>query len=68
MKPQESSRKEAQYLFASKSTKVIVDILRNAGLSRILCIGAPRIHEYIRFNFKDSMTSLLLDIDHRYVS
>lgn len=66
LKPQESAKKEAQYLFAKNSTKVIVDMLRSAGVCKVLCVGAPRIHEFIRSEYPGQMRSLLLDFDHRY--
>ncbi|KAK3912785.1 rRNA N6-adenosine-methyltransferase ZCCHC4 [Frankliniella fusca] len=66
LKPLESAKKEAQYLFSKNSTKVIVDMLRYAGVSKVLCVGAPRIHEFIRSEYPSKMQSLLLDFDHRY--
>lgn len=67
IKPLESAKKEAQYLFARKSTGVIVNMLRKAGIFNVLCVGAPRIHEHIRSAFSSDMSSMLLDFDHRYV-
>nr|XP_053651509.1 rRNA N6-adenosine-methyltransferase ZCCHC4-like [Cherax quadricarinatus] len=43
--PKESSKFEAQYLFATSSVSVIVGMLQNLNTSRVLCIGAPRVHE-----------------------
>lgn len=33
---------------------------------KVICIGAPRLHEYLRYN-RDrlSIASVLLDLDHR---
>ncbi|XP_034254878.1 rRNA N6-adenosine-methyltransferase ZCCHC4 isoform X2 [Thrips palmi] len=66
MKPLESAKKEAQYLFAKRSTQAIVNMLRSAGIRSVLCIGAPRIHEFVRATHSSDMKSLLLDFDHRY--
>ncbi|KAK4314588.1 hypothetical protein Pmani_014129 [Petrolisthes manimaculis] len=45
--PKESSKYEAQYLFAEGSVCVLVDMLVQLGITRTLCVGAPRIHEAI---------------------
>lgn len=66
MKPLESAKKEAQYLFAKRSTQTIVNMLRSAGIRSVLCIGAPRIHEFVRDTYSSDMKSMLLDFDHRH--
>ncbi|KAJ1525178.1 hypothetical protein ONE63_010010 [Megalurothrips usitatus] len=66
LKPLESAKKEAQYLFARKSTQAIVEMLRSAGIRNVVCVGAPRIHECIRNAYSSDMCSILLDFDHRY--
>lgn len=66
--PLENSKKEAQYLFSKKAVKDIVDLLINFNAENILCIGAPRIHEYVSQNLEGKMSSLLLDFDGRFVS
>ncbi|KAK3878705.1 hypothetical protein Pcinc_016652, partial [Petrolisthes cinctipes] len=43
--PKESSKYEAQYLFAEGSVDVLVNMLVQLGITRTLCVGAPRIHE-----------------------
>lgn len=68
LKPLENPKKEAQYLFSKKATKDIIDMLLTLGAKNILCIGAPRIHEYIVNNLDDKVSSLLLDFDGRFVS
>ncbi|XP_046660046.1 rRNA N6-adenosine-methyltransferase ZCCHC4-like isoform X3 [Homalodisca vitripennis] len=67
LKPKEGSKKEAQYLFADTTSKVIIENLERAGVSRVLCLGTPRVHEHIQAAAGD-MQSLLLDFDHRYHS
>jgi hypothetical protein len=37
------------------------------GTTNVICIGAPTIHERILHSIP-SISSILLDIDHRYVS
>lgn len=66
LKPLANAKKEAQYMFTETATKDIVDLVIKAGGKHVLCIGAPRIHEYIMENHED-MSSLLLDFDGRYV-
>lgn len=68
LKPLENAKKEAQYLFSKKSTKDITNILLKLGAKQILCIGTPKIHEYIIEHHADKMSSLLLDFDGRFVS
>ncbi|XP_015176615.1 PREDICTED: zinc finger CCHC domain-containing protein 4 [Polistes dominula] len=66
LKPLENSKKEAQYLFSHKSVQDIVTMLLELKAKQVLCIGAPRIHEYISQIFSDQIWSLLLDIDGRF--
>ncbi|KAI4495714.1 hypothetical protein M0802_008337 [Mischocyttarus mexicanus] len=68
LKPLENSKKEAQYLFSQKSVQDIINMLLELKAKQVICIGAPRIHEYISQNFNDQMSSLLLDMDGRFVS
>lgn len=48
-------------------SQVIVHNLQKAGVTHVLCLGTPRIHEYVQ-GASSGIDSLLLDIDHRYVS
>lgn len=42
-------------------------LTKNFILRNIICIGTPRIHEYIRGNCQDRhMISILMDIDERH--
>ena len=68
LKPLESAKKEAQYLFSSHATRTVVNIARGLGANKVLCLGTPRIHELLCSEMSSEMDSLLLDIDHRYVS
>ncbi|XP_076060441.1 rRNA N(6)-adenosine-methyltransferase ZCCHC4 isoform X2 [Oratosquilla oratoria] len=64
--PKESSKYEAQYLFACKSVDVIINLLEGISANKVLCVGAPRIHEAIVAKQENCMSSLMLDIDRRY--
>lgn len=66
--PRESAKKEAQYLFASSSVDVIINMLVKIQAKRVLCVGAPRIYEAIAMSEKLEMSALMLDIDERFVS
>lgn len=68
LKPIENSKQEAQYFFTKQTTEDIVNILVKLGATQILCIGTPKIHEYILENYEDTISSLLLDFDGRFVS
>lgn len=68
LKPLENAKKEAQYLFSKKSTEDIINMLLKLKAKQILCIGTPRIHEYIIEHHADKISSLLLDFDGRFVS
>jgi len=68
LKPLENAKKEAQYLFSSHASRTIVNIARGLGANKVLCLGTPRIHELLCSEMSSEMDSLLLDIDHRFVS
>lgn len=57
----------AQYFFDDKTLDFICSMLTCLNLLKIICIGAPRLHEYIR-NKKPELQSILLDIDSRFQS
>ncbi|XP_017878186.1 zinc finger CCHC domain-containing protein 4 [Ceratina calcarata] len=66
LKPLENSKQEAQYFFTKQSTEDIVNILLKLNAKQALCIGTPKIHEYILENHEDKISSLLLDFDARF--
>ncbi|RLU20468.1 hypothetical protein DMN91_007078 [Ooceraea biroi] len=66
LRPLGNVKKEAQYLFSRKSTEDITNMLLKLGAKQVLCIGTPRIHEYITEHHSDKISSLLLDIDGRF--
>jgi hypothetical protein len=70
LKALEAKEGEAQYFFAHSSLRVLVDLLRSLDFTHVLCIGAPRIHEYVQGNkvYKTQMRSFVLDYDWRFAS
>ncbi|CAG9773825.1 unnamed protein product [Ceutorhynchus assimilis] len=61
----ENAKKEAQYLFSKESVQFIVNTFLELKYKHVICIGTPRIHEYIQSNVK-TLSSILLDIDDRF--
>ncbi|XP_063313920.1 rRNA N6-adenosine-methyltransferase ZCCHC4 isoform X1 [Pelobates fuscus] len=68
--PLENKKTNAQYLFADRSCKFLLETIRSLGFTRVICIGTPRLHEWIRLQTHEEsglkVKSLLLDIDVRY--
>lgn len=56
----------AQYFFDNSTLNFIDSVLDSLQLDHIICIGAPRLHDFIR-NGKGKK-SLLMDIDKRFQS
>jgi len=65
LEPLDNAKMEAQFLFSKIAVETIVDIIQNRNLKNVICMGAPRIHEYVSENCTN-MSSILLDIDRRY--
>ncbi|XP_050311109.1 rRNA N6-adenosine-methyltransferase ZCCHC4 isoform X1 [Anthonomus grandis grandis] len=68
LKPLDETKKEAQYLFSKTSVEFIVETFRRLGYQYVICVGTPRIHEYIQSNVGHDMQSILLDLDDRFHS
>ncbi|CAG2223925.1 rRNA N6-adenosine-methyltransferase ZCCHC4 [Mytilus edulis] len=67
-KPLDNNKTYAQYLFSESTIQFTIDVLKKMEISKVLCVGAPRIHEAIqsdRVNHS-KLESLLLDLDYRY--
>ncbi|XP_018428765.1 PREDICTED: zinc finger CCHC domain-containing protein 4 [Nanorana parkeri] len=68
--PLVNKKSNAQYLFADRSCSFLLDTIIGLGYRRVLCVGTPRLHEWIRHQAcegsKPKVKSLLLDIDFRY--
>ncbi|XP_072109042.1 rRNA N6-adenosine-methyltransferase ZCCHC4 isoform X5 [Mobula birostris] len=68
--PLENKKTNAQYLFADRTCQFLLDLIVSLGFKKVLCVGAPRLHELIKLrqfekNHPD-IKSQLLDIDFRY--
>lgn len=57
----------AQYFFDESTLGFLCSIFEGLKLIKIVCMGAPRLHEYIKAR-KPNMKSILLDIDSRFKS
>ena len=66
--PKVDSKMHAQYFFSKPTLDDLLSIITRLKINRVLCIGTPRIHEFIVNKFKDQITSILLDLDKNYVS
>ncbi|XP_073465270.1 rRNA N(6)-adenosine-methyltransferase ZCCHC4 [Aquarana catesbeiana] len=68
--PLVNKKSNAQYLFTDRSCSFLLDTIISLGYRRVLCVGTPRLHEWIRHQAcegsKLKVKSLLLDIDFRY--
>ncbi|XP_075050850.1 rRNA N(6)-adenosine-methyltransferase ZCCHC4 [Mixophyes fleayi] len=66
----ENKKSNAQYLFTDRSCTFLLDTVISLGYRRLLCVGTPRLHEWIWLHCskdsKHNVKSLLLDIDFRY--
>ena len=60
---------EAQYFFTKESMRVVMQTIRRAGFTDVLCIGCPSVHQHLRVHQRqyDGIRSMLLDIDKRYL-
>lgn len=66
--PKVDSKTHAQYFFSKSTVNDIMLMLTRLKISKILCVGAPRIHEFVVNNYRNEIKSILLDIDKNYVS
>jgi len=62
--PLEDPKLNAQFIFDDKSVGVLVKVLDELKLHRVICLGAPKIHEALKG--KEAFKSYLLDIDARF--
>lgn len=63
--PKSNDKKEAQYFFSSETLTFFVRMLRQLSINKVLCIGAPAMHDEL---LSHGIKSFLLDIDDRLVS
>ncbi|ELT91676.1 hypothetical protein CAPTEDRAFT_185876 [Capitella teleta] len=62
--PLSGNSTNAQYLFSDKSVDFTVSLLEDLKVTKVLCVGAPRIHEELCQSFPH-IGSFLLDLDPR---
>ena len=55
----------AQYFFDNSSLEFITSIFEHLNILKIVCIGAPRLHDFIKSK-KPRLQSILMDIDNRF--
>lgn len=66
LSPLDRDKTEAQYFFDTSTLDAIQRMLVAANIRRVICIGAPRLHEHIRAQRADlHIDSVLLDLDER---
>jgi len=66
-RPLQASKSESQYFFTENTNEMLTNMFHSVGTTNVICVGAPTVHERISYNVPE-MSSVLLDIDHRYVS
>ncbi|XP_053964926.1 rRNA N6-adenosine-methyltransferase ZCCHC4 [Anastrepha ludens] len=64
LRPLDDDKVQAQYFFDIKALSFFATCFHNLGINKVVCMGAPRLHAYIR-NECTEMRSFLLDFDHR---
>nr|XP_002124158.1 zinc finger CCHC domain-containing protein 4 isoform X1 [Ciona intestinalis] len=60
----ENNKTCAQYFLSEKSTRFLYNVVIDHSITHVICIGMPRLHEYIQST--SNISSILLDIDNRY--
>jgi len=66
LKAKSADKKEAQYFFSDSSKQFLVDTIASQGFTHVLCVGCPSVYECLPAHL--SSTSLLLDLDPRFLS
>ncbi|XP_075149977.1 rRNA N(6)-adenosine-methyltransferase ZCCHC4 [Haematobia irritans] len=64
--PLDNDKVQAQYFFDEKSLKFFVNTLHDLRISKVICIGAPRLHAHLLNQWPNNIKSFLLDFDHRF--
>ncbi|XP_058457703.1 rRNA N6-adenosine-methyltransferase ZCCHC4 isoform X2 [Malaya genurostris] len=64
LSPLSVDKSEAQYFFTGSTLLCIYGIFKQLKITKVVCLGAPRLHEYLVT--KTKIVSLLLDIDNRF--
>uniref|UniRef100_A0A034VWI4 Zinc finger CCHC domain-containing protein 4 n=1 Tax=Bactrocera dorsalis TaxID=27457 RepID=A0A034VWI4_BACDO len=64
LRPMDDDKSQAQYFFDDKALKFFGKCFQNLGITKVICMGAPRLHAFLVNNFSE-IQSFLLDFDHR---
>jgi Probable N6-adenine methyltransferase len=62
--PLSNDKREAQYFFSMPTLLTFEQIFRKANINKVVCMGAPRLHEFLKNHC--GIKSVLLDIDQRF--
>ncbi|XP_005186567.2 rRNA N6-adenosine-methyltransferase ZCCHC4 [Musca domestica] len=65
--PLNNDKAQAQYFFDEKSLQFFENTLHDLKISKIICMGAPRLHCYLSSKPSNQVKSYLLDLDHRFI-
>jgi hypothetical protein len=65
LQPCSNDKREAQYFFSLATLMAFQQIFVNAKINKVICIGAPRLHEFLKNHCQ--INSILLDIDNRFM-
>ncbi|XP_013108293.2 rRNA N6-adenosine-methyltransferase ZCCHC4 [Stomoxys calcitrans] len=64
--PLDNDKVQAQYFFDEKSLEFFENTLRDLKISKVICMGAPRLHAHLSNLWPNTIKSFLLDFDHRF--
>lgn len=63
--PISDEKTQAQYFFSEQTLDFFLNLFKKLGISHVLCLGAPALHDHLLAN---GVKSFLLDIDKRFYS
>ncbi|XP_055373028.1 rRNA N6-adenosine-methyltransferase ZCCHC4, partial [Condylostylus longicornis] len=67
LRPFSDDKAQAQYFFKDNTLNFLGLMLKKLHISKVVCIGAPRLHEYLKQKYDIfKIESILLDLDHRF--
>ncbi|CAD7089409.1 unnamed protein product [Hermetia illucens] len=66
LRPKDDEKTQAQYFFTDETLRTFHRIFRKLGIRKVVCMGAPRLHEYLKIH-SNGIQSYLLDIDKRFL-
>ncbi|XP_050420842.1 rRNA N6-adenosine-methyltransferase ZCCHC4 [Adelges cooleyi] len=66
LRPIQETKGESQYFFTDTTIDAFISIFKSLGITSLICLGAPTVHEKIVCEVSE-INSTLLDIDHRHI-